>query len=162
MPECCSAIGERVGSIFDSWEAVEKRNFAASVVSGLLFFSGWWIMIAAASVYPNTEDLNHAFHTCGVIATIAMFMVNTISNSQLRGDTYTGGHMGKMGSRIWLFLGLMLTFGSLIGACVILFQGYVVPGKEYVFPGVAVFFQNFFIFLANLIFKFGRKEDNWG
>lgn len=55
--------------------------------------------------------------------------VNTVSNGQVRGDMYTDGCIGPYGARIWLFLGLMLSFGSLIGACWILFGGYVIPGK---------------------------------
>ncbi|MGH0145135.1 UNVERIFIED_CONTAM: hypothetical protein FKN15_032184 [Acipenser sinensis] len=52
----------------------ERRNAGASIVAGVLFFTGWWIMIDAAVVYPSQEQLNHAFHTCGVFSTIAFFI----------------------------------------------------------------------------------------
>lgn len=55
--------------------------------------------------------------------------VNTVSSGQVRGDLYTDGCMGPYGARIWLFLGLMLSFGSLIAACWILFGGYVIPSE---------------------------------
>lgn len=38
------------------------------------FFTGWWIMIDAAVMYPSQEQMNHAFHTCGVFSTLAFFM----------------------------------------------------------------------------------------
>lgn len=40
----------------------------------LQFFTGWWVMIDAAVVYPAPGQLNHAFHTCGVFSTLAFFM----------------------------------------------------------------------------------------
>lgn len=38
------------------------------------FFTGWWIMIDAAVMYPLPGQMNHAFHTCGVFSTLAFFM----------------------------------------------------------------------------------------
>ncbi|TWW80283.1 Transmembrane protein 50B [Takifugu flavidus] len=52
----------------------ERRNTVASVAAGVLFFTGWWIMIDAAVMYPSQEQMNHAFHTCGVFSTFAFFM----------------------------------------------------------------------------------------
>ncbi|CAB1346575.1 unnamed protein product [Coregonus sp. 'balchen'] len=148
MPECeCIDWGER-------------RNTLASIVAGVLFFTGWWIMIDAAVSYPTQEEMNHAFHTCGVFATIAFFMINAVSNGQVRGDAYGEGCFGRTGARLWLFIGFMIMFGSLIASIWILFGGYVVPKKD-VYPGLAVFFQNALIFFSTLIYKFGRTEDLW-
>ncbi|XP_032644987.1 transmembrane protein 50B isoform X1 [Chelonoidis abingdonii] len=103
----------------------ERRNAVASVVAGVLFFTGWWIMIDAAVVYPKPEQMNHAFHTCGVFSTLAFFMINAVSNAQVRGDSYSDGCLGRTGARIWLFIGFMLMFGSLIASMWILFGAYV-------------------------------------
>ncbi|KAL7644051.1 UNVERIFIED_CONTAM: hypothetical protein RMT77_004863 [Armadillidium vulgare] len=143
----------------NEWEETEKRNFITSVLSGCLFFGGWWIVIDAAAQYPSNDQFLHAYHTCGVMATLAMFMVNSVSNSQIAGEGMTDGCLGLMGSRVWFFLGLMLTFGSMIGACWILFGGFVIPKVDPQWPGVAVFLQNMFIFLSSIIFKFGRIEE---
>ncbi|TKC41259.1 hypothetical protein EI555_014397, partial [Monodon monoceros] len=97
----------------------ERRNAVASVVAG------WWIMIDAAVVYPKPEQLNHAFHTCGVFSTLAFFMINAVSNAQVRGDSYESGCLGRTGARVWLFIGFMLMFGSLIASMWILFGAYV-------------------------------------
>ncbi|XP_027557652.1 transmembrane protein 50B isoform X1 [Neopelma chrysocephalum] len=123
----------------------ERRNAVASIVAGVLFFTGWWIMIDAAVVYPKPEQLNHAFHTCGVFSTLAFFMINAVSNAQVRGDSYSDGCLGRTGARIWLFIGFMLMFGSLIASMWILFGAYVTQNTN-VYPGLAVFFQNALIF----------------
>ncbi|XP_036870697.2 transmembrane protein 50B isoform X1 [Manis javanica] len=123
----------------------ERRNAVASVVAGILFFTGWWIMIDAAVVYPKPEQLNHAFHTCGVFSTLAFFMINAVSNAQVRGDSYESGCLGRTGARVWLFIGFMLMFGSLIASMWILFGAYVTQNTD-VYPGLAVFFQNALIF----------------
>uniref|UniRef100_A0A8U7N4V7 Transmembrane protein 50A n=2 Tax=Passeriformes TaxID=9126 RepID=A0A8U7N4V7_CORMO len=106
----------------------EKRNTIASVAAGVLFFTGWWIIIDAAVKYPQVEDFNHSYHACGVIATIAFLMINAVSNGQVRGDSYSEGCLGQTGARIWLFIGFMMAFGSLIASMWILFGGYVVKG----------------------------------
>nr|AIN50147.1 transmembrane 50B-like protein [Salmo salar] len=147
MPECeCIDWGER-------------RNTLASIVAGVLFFTGWWIMIDAAVSY-TTQEMNPAVHTCGVFATIAFFMINAVSNGQVRGDTYGEGCFGRTGARLWLFIGFLVMFGSLIASIWILFGGFVVPKKD-MYPGLAVFFQNALIFFSTLIYKFGRTEDLW-
>jgi len=139
----------------------EKRNLIASVIAGSMFFIGWWIVIDAAAVYPSSSEFNHAYHVCGVFGTVALFLINSISNGQVRGDAYTTGCLGQTGARIWLFTGFMLGFGALIGASWILFGGYVVPNKQPYWPGVAIFLQNALIFFGGLVFKFGRTEDLW-
>lgn len=89
------------------------------------------------------------------------YRINAVSNGQVRGDGYSEGCLGQTGARIWLFIGFMLSFGSLIASMWILFGGYVAKGVPEVYPGLAVFFQNTFIFFGGLVFKFGRTEDLW-
>uniref|UniRef100_A0AAA9SBK6 Transmembrane protein 50A n=1 Tax=Bos taurus TaxID=9913 RepID=A0AAA9SBK6_BOVIN len=126
----------------------EKRNTIASIAAGVLFFTGWWIIIDAAVIYPRMDEFNHSYHACGVIATVAFLMINAVSNGQVRGDSYSEGCLGQTGARIWLFIGFMLAFGSLIASMWILFGGYVAKEKAIVYPGIAVFFQNAFIFFG--------------
>ncbi|CAD5113323.1 DgyrCDS2499 [Dimorphilus gyrociliatus] len=75
----------------------EKRNAIASCAAGALFFIGWWIIIDAAAAYPDNADLPKAAHTCGVVGTIALFLINSVSNGQVRGDAYTNGCLGQTG-----------------------------------------------------------------
>ncbi|XP_064629784.1 transmembrane protein 50B-like [Lineus longissimus] len=150
LPDCeCIQVGE-------------KRNAIAAVVAGIMFFVGWWINIDAAAAYPDQKDFHHACQTCGVVATVALFIINSVSNGQVRGDAYTTGCMGQTGARVWLFTGFLLGFGALIAASWILFGLYVVPNDKPTWPGIAVFLQNALIFFSSLVFKFGRTEDLWG
>jgi len=146
----------------------ERRNKVTAIAAGALFFSGWWFAIDAAAVYPQKTELKDVFHICGVFATISMFMINCVSNGQIRGDSYTTGCMGVGGARIWLFIGFMMGFGSLIAAFWILFGEYLVPNESnpfkpvHSYPGVAIFMQNLLIFGSSMLYKFGRSEDLWG
>lgn len=165
MSGCIEAACENCANI----EVGERRNQIAAITAGFLFFAGWWFAIdASATNYENTKDI---FHICGVFASISMFMVNSISNGQLRGEEfgdYTGGCLGVMGSRIWFFFGFLMGFGSLIGAAWILFGEYLFGNPEHsnfnpksMYPGVAFFLQNLFIFFSSVVYKFGRSEDQW-
>ncbi|KAM9486185.1 transmembrane protein 50B-like isoform 1-T2 [Clarias gariepinus] len=142
-------------------DLAERRNTVASIVAGLLFFTGWWVIIDAAVSYPDPKDLNHAFHTCGVFSTLAFFMINAVSNAHIRGDVFEDGCLGRTGARLWLFIGFLMMFSSLIASIWILFGVYVAKGLP-VHPGLCVFFQNLFIFFSSLVYKFGRTEDLWG
>jgi hypothetical protein len=138
----------------------EKRNAVASILAGTLFFGGWWIIIDVAAHY-SSSDFNHAYHVCGVFATISLLMINAVSNGQVRGDSYTGGCMGQGAARIWLFIGFVLGFGSMIASVWILFGDFVMYDKK-IYPGIGLFLQNLLIFSGSLLFKFGRTEDLWG
>ncbi|XP_028167872.1 transmembrane protein 50A [Ostrinia nubilalis] len=142
------------------FESGEKQNIIASIFAGLLFFAGWWFMIDAEVTRPNHLK---AAHVCGVMATLSLIMINSVSNAQVRGETYTGGCMGPRGARLWLFFGFVIGFGSLIASCWILFANYVnAKGDNETWPGVCLFLQNALIFAGSLIFKFARTEDLWG
>ncbi|CAI9603440.1 unnamed protein product, partial [Staurois parvus] len=80
------------------------------------------------------------------IATVAFLMINAVSNGQVRGDSYSEGCFGQIGARVWLFIGFMLSFGSLIASMWILFGGYVAKGIPEVYPGIAVCFFKILLF----------------
>lgn len=134
----------------------EHRNKISAFVSGVLFFIGWWILIDAAVSSPFKSN---NYHIPGVVSTIAMVMVNCVSNAAIRGDT-DAGCLGQTGVRLWTMLSFLLAFGGLIGACYVLFGEYVAKGEPSAYPGVAGFLQNALIFFSALVFKFGRAEDD--
>ncbi|KAJ8931687.1 hypothetical protein NQ314_015371 [Rhamnusium bicolor] len=43
----------------------------------------------------------------------------------MRGDAYEGGCLGPRGARIWLFLGFVMGFASVIASCWILFADFM-------------------------------------
>ncbi|KAL6033917.1 hypothetical protein STEG23_007192 [Scotinomys teguina] len=81
-----------------NWSKVRPPNARRLRTSDLDFFTGWWIIIDAAVMYPTMEVFNHSYHACGVIATIAFLMINAVSNGQVRGDSYSEGCLGQTGS----------------------------------------------------------------
>lgn len=135
----------------------EYRNQIASLLAGSLFFIGWWFIIDAIS---NDTLKSDSYHISGVISTIALIMVNAVSNAQVRGESYDSGCLGQTGARLWMLVGFLLLFGGLIGACWVLFGKYVVSDETNVWPGVAIFLQNAFIFFSAIVFKFGRVEED--
>jgi len=135
----------------------ERRNSLASVVAGTLFFTGWWIIIDVAAANHPSSEFDKAYYVCGVLGTLALLMINMISNGQLRGDSYTDGCAGPGFARTWLFIGFVLGFGSLIGSGWIFFADH-----KNVWPGIQLFIHNLFIFISGLVYKFGRSEDLWG
>ncbi|XP_018331681.1 transmembrane protein 50B [Agrilus planipennis] len=141
------------------FEGEARRNSTVSILSGLLFFMGWWMIIDAASVYPGTVAAG--YHMCGVVGTLSLVMVNSVTNAQVRGDSYDAGCLGSRGARIWLFLGFVMGFASVIAACWILFADFVGAKEASQWPGVALFMQNALIFVSSLVFKFGRTEDTY-
>uniref|UniRef100_A0A3B3I7D5 Transmembrane protein 50A n=1 Tax=Oryzias latipes TaxID=8090 RepID=A0A3B3I7D5_ORYLA len=54
-----------------------RKNFIASMAAGVLFFTGWWIIIDAAAIYPLEADFHRLF---------------TVSYS---------GCMGQTGTPVW-------------------------------------------------------------
>lgn len=52
------------------------------------------------------------------------------------------------GARLWLFLGFMMMFGSLIASIWILFGGYVVPSEFFLHLNIKLPVSLFFIFVS--------------
>ncbi|VDP24355.1 unnamed protein product [Soboliphyme baturini] len=67
-----------------------------------------------------------------------------------------------IGARLWLLFGFVIGFGSLITSIWILFADFVDKGVSNQWRGVSLFLQNFLIFVASLVYKFGRTEEVWG
>ncbi|KAL1450718.1 hypothetical protein WDU94_003048 [Cyamophila willieti] len=136
----------------------EKRNAVSALISGTLFFIGWWFIIDAVCV---AKSFPFSYHLIGIIGTISLFMINAVSSAQMRGDSYSGGCFGPQGARVWLFVGFVMGFAAVIASCWILFSGFISVQGAAVWPGFELFFQNVLIFAASLVFKFGRQEDQW-
>jgi len=143
-----------------NWE--EQRNNISAVGSGFLFSLGVWLYIDTAAYYTPSGGWNNAYIIVTIASIVAMFMVNSISNSQIHGGSYDyEGILGTRGARLWLMLAFILSFSSLVAALWLMFADYVFEtGDGPKWPGVALFLNNFLIFCASLVYKFGRAEGS--
>uniref|UniRef100_A0A2M4AG75 Putative transmembrane protein 50b n=1 Tax=Anopheles triannulatus TaxID=58253 RepID=A0A2M4AG75_9DIPT len=142
------------------FEGLTQRTIFSSLIASLLFFSGWWIIIDTASVYP--DSFNFSFYICGILGTISFFMVNAVSNEMLHsGGAMTGGVLGQNGVKIFLFAGFVFGFTAIIAAIWIMVSEFAVnEARTDKYPGYALLIHNIFIFFSTLIYKFGRQSEN--
>eukprot|EP00127_Corallochytrium_limacisporum_P007525 Clim_evm47s253 gene=Clim_evmTU47s253 len=136
----------------------DARNSIASYISGAFFGIAWWLLIDAHATDPS---MNGAFYVCGVVSTLSLFMVNALSTGAIDESGYGGFGEGfsPKAARAWLLMGFILLFSGIISSAWIMFADYIVPGSDKQWTGIALFLQNVLIFLAALIFKFGRVDD---
>ncbi|CAF1612258.1 unnamed protein product [Rotaria magnacalcarata] len=144
----------------NKFEIKENRNTIASVIAGSLFAIGWWLIIDVAVCYPSNNEFHKALLTIGIVASLALIFVNSISNSRFRGDSYRDGCVGLVLARIILFISFLFIFGSVIAGAWIMIALYLIPNAEHIYPGVAIFLQSLLIFTSTVILKFGRTEDD--
>ncbi|CAF0773361.1 unnamed protein product [Adineta steineri] len=136
-----------------------NRNAIASILSGALFAFAWWIIIDLTYQYPLKSDFNKIYYIIGIVATFALILANSISNSQVLGDTNEDNCLGQFGARSLLFISFLLAFGSLIASAWLLFGYYISHKQGNLYPIVMIFVQNLIIFISTLILKFGRREE---
>lgn len=110
-------------------------------------------------------------------------LLYTFISCQIDGDSgYAGGCMEARGARIWIFVGYVLGFAAIIAAIWVMVADFNSAGeitisntttwKQYQFvklletdaktsnwPGVSLLLQNVCIFVASLVYKFGRAEN---
>jgi len=135
---------------------ISRRNLMSAVMSSILFFGAWWFVIAiAASAEPGTTP-DFSYYICGILGTISLIMVNTVSNEMLNGTGYEGGICSSHGVKIWLFTGFVLGFASVIASVWLLVSEFA--GKLDL-QGAGLVMQTFFILFASLIYKFGRNDE---
>ncbi|CAF0896066.1 unnamed protein product, partial [Adineta steineri] len=142
------------------FEIKQNRNTIASIVAGSLFTIGWWLIIDVCIRYPSNDQFHKALLTIGIIASLALIFVNSISNSRFHGDYYRDGCIGLTLARVILFLSFLFVFGSVIAGAWLMIALYMIPNAKDIYPGVALFIQTLLIFASTLILKFGRTEDD--
>ncbi|KAI6202787.1 hypothetical protein M3Y94_00480600 [Aphelenchoides besseyi] len=123
------------------------------------FFSlGIWLYIDTAAS-TGKADWNNVYVLVTIASCIAMFMVNAVSNVHLQ-ESYASEP--NPGARLWMMFAFILSFSSLVAALWLMFSDYVLrQGNDPKWPGVSLFLNNFLIFCASLVYKFGRTEENF-
>ena len=89
-------------------------------------------------------------------------LTNLSFRPQLHGGAgYTGGVLGESGIKVFLFVGFVLGFASIIAAIWIMIAEFAVnDDKTEKGPGYALLVHNIFIFFSSIIYKFGRHSDD--
>ncbi|XP_018801532.1 PREDICTED: transmembrane protein 50A [Bactrocera latifrons] len=149
------AILENIRELFTSETA---RNKNSALISGFLFFTGWWVLIDAMSVDSQKQiTTGHVF--IGVFGTISFFMVNTVKNSHISEENTS--ESGARIAKIYLLIGFVMGFASIIAAIWVMIDDFINNKKKDNWPGVALLMQNVFILIGSLVYKFGRNEEDW-
>ncbi|KAK7604489.1 hypothetical protein V9T40_005675 [Parthenolecanium corni] len=137
-------------------EGTERKRVFVSIVAGILFSIGWWLMIDADVKYA---DVVATYYIWGVLGTISLVMVNMVTNQHINGSTlYDGGLIRGNTARGWLFVGFVLGFASVFAAVWIYLRDFGPSDKDKV-PGVEILLQNLLILVSSIIYKFCRPED---
>ena len=94
-------------------------------------------------------------------------MINTVGNEAVQGDGFGGVEGQTCLARIYVFLGFLLLFSTLISSIWVMTtyvgkDGSVKPDYKISGTGWSLLIQNLLIFLSACIFKFGRDESAWG
>lgn len=113
-------------------------------------------MIAIAATAEKDQRPDFSYYICGILGTISLIMVNTVSNEMLNGTGYEGGLCSSHGVKIWLFTGFVLGFASVIASVWLLVSEFTV---HLPIQGIGIVMQNFLILFSSLIYKFGRNEE---
>lgn len=75
------------------------------------------------------------------------------------GDSFESGYENRI--RVWLFIGFVLGFSSIIAATWIMIADFtIIDEKASKWPGIALLLQNVFIFFSSLLYKFGRQSGD--
>ncbi|XP_039484947.1 transmembrane protein 50A isoform X1 [Drosophila santomea] len=166
--------------VADYFTGEASRNRNTSIIAGLLFFAGWWVLIDAMSI-----DLKHQITTghvfIGIFGTISFCMVNAVKGEHVRNSNHlslgltsdslllfcaqiseeNSSESGARIAKIWLLVGFLMGFASIIAAIWVMIDDFINNEKKEGWFGVALLMQNVFILFASLIYKFGRNEEEW-
>ncbi|XP_055382723.1 transmembrane protein 50B [Condylostylus longicornis] len=132
------------------------KNKISSIVAGLLFFTGWWLLIDVLASTPKSE-INTGQAFIGVFGTLSFIMVNSVRKSHINQNSSVS--RGRM-AMLWLLVGFILGFASVIASVWVMIDDTTRKHGK-VWPGVAILLQNVLILVATLIYKFGRDEEDY-
>lgn len=140
--------------------SLKAKNCISAACSSVFFFAGWWIMIDLDAVYPDLMNLKAVYHLPIIFATLSFVIVNIVPyGSSLDPFTFDSKVCNPGMWVIYLFLGLMLSFCSLIGSGYVLVNDFLLKPRKCVWPGYAVFLQTFLVFIANMLMRFGMRQE---
>jgi len=139
----------------------KDKTTIASLVAGVLFGVGWWLLGDAAGYAAMTEPkpVSGEYIIPGLLATLALILLNIWNWSDLTGGGLEPANASK--AKVLLFVSVLLMLGALVGSLWILIQDYAqssIPDLS-IWPGVAIVLQTFFIILSGIVLRFGRAKE---
>eukprot|EP01122_Echinamoeba_exundans_P000084 TRINITY_DN10068_c0_g1_i1.p1 TRINITY_DN10068_c0_g1~~TRINITY_DN10068_c0_g1_i1.p1 ORF type:complete len:157 (-),score=22.04 TRINITY_DN10068_c0_g1_i1:85-555(-) len=138
------------------------RETILSYLSGCFFAAAWWIWIDAVAVASTTFDPimpNFGHWVPGIISSVGLLMVNSVSWTDLEGFGFGGGDEVQSRARIWLFISFAFCFGGIIASIWIgVVNWFTNPTTEphSTWPGAAIILQNSAIFVSGLLYRFAK------
>lgn len=149
----------RIRSCFVGMLALEDivQKYGAGV-SGAIYGAGWWVWLDA--IATATHKISGIQWIPGVIATLALLMINSVRRESLRAyDPFDDGSDCRM--RFWLFISYIVSFASVVGAVWILVAQYAnnpqITDAQGMWPGVAGVIQSALILGSGLLFWLSRS-----
>lgn len=135
------------------------RNTVCAVLSGTLFFVGWWLMIDVNVNYNDVINKMKVYYIPGLMSSLAFVIINLIPDNLIKESYDYNDKCHPFYGLILLFFGFIIAFGSLVGACYIIIADFLIKPHNAQWPGYGIFLQNALIFVANMVAKFCIKHE---
>mmetsp|Transcript_29768 Transcript_29768/g.41104 ORF Transcript_29768/g.41104 Transcript_29768/m.41104 type:complete len:151 (+) Transcript_29768:217-669(+) len=127
-------------------------------ISGALFGVGWWVWVDAVCV--STNKVPGSEWVPGLVAVLAMLMMNVVPKDSMPYDVYDGPGCR---SRLWLFLSYVASFLALAAAVFVLISHYAnnpyVLDAAGMWPGVATVIQSSLIIGSGILMWISRSPS---
>ena len=119
-----------MGMIGEHFEKVGENNRAKSqlfaILSGLMFGTGWWIIIGASANTEHGADLNGEYYLPGIFQVVSFLMINLIAWEALdanNADQYSSQNVVVVNRAIFIF-GIIIQLACLVFAVFIVVNDF--------------------------------------
>ena len=149
--------------IGEYFEKVGENNRAKSqlfaILSGLMFGTGWWIIIGASANTEHGADLNGEYYLPGIFQVVSFLLINLISWEALdanNADQYSSPNVVVVNRAIFIF-GIIIQLTCLIFAVFIVVSDFVDEnsGKDPA-TGAMIVLSNVFLFGSTWFMRWGN------
>lgn len=105
-----------VSPVVVDWWREHGRRWGPSF-AGAFFGAGWWFFVDSVAV--SSSHIPFSQYLPGIIATLALIMINSVRRDELLSyDTYDEGMYCR--SRIWLLMAYALSLGAIAGSVLVM------------------------------------------
>ena len=152
-----------MGMIGEQFEKVGENNRAKSqlfaILSGLMFGTGWWIIIGASANTEHGADLNGEYYLPGIFQVVSFLLINLISWEALdanNADQYSSPNVVVVNRAIFIF-GIIIQLACLIFAVFIVVSDFADEnsGKDPA-TGAMIVLSNVFLFGSTWFMRWGN------